>query len=231
MGRVVRWSASRTFVVVEVVVSVLVSQCAQEVPCDTDLCAAGGGGEAGQGGSGGDGGAGGETTTGGGGSGAEGGQGGSETGGGGAGGVGGVGGVGGQGGDGGAGGSTCQPTFACGPKDCGLVDDGCGTTLDCDANDSGDPVTCQTQGGGTPGPMTCGADHVCHCAEEGNTVAAMVKCGAQTDNPTVPAWCAENGGCSTALCGAPPVVKAPEHCKYGGGLQDGTQVWCCVNPS
>lgn len=228
LGAVMGLGSRLSVVSIAILIAVLTSDCGK--PCEGVDCNTGGGGEAGQGGSGGDGGAGGETTAGDGGSGAEGGQGGaggSETGG------GGSGGVGGQGGAGGAGGGPCVPTFACGPKDCGIVDDGCGTMLNCDDPGPGDPITCASHQANqwTDGPMTCGEDHLCHCPAEGDTAAAMAKCGAESDNPGVPAWCEENGGCHTAFCGTPPVAKVPPNCLYGGGLSDELQIWCCIDPS
>ena len=145
----------------------------------------------------------------------------------------------GGGGSGGTGGTTaCVPSFVCGPKDCGMVDDGCGTMLDCDKPSGiGDPVTCATEGGGETGPMTCGADHVCHCDAEGNSPAAMEKCEGAMAEPAVDAWCAAQGGCDTALCGSSSAPKTPETCIYGGALkpnpQDPTtwiQIWCCSAP-
>jgi len=216
MDRVVRWTASRTFVVVEVVVAVVAVQCGQEPPCAGEACeVGGGGGEAEQGGTGGDGGAGGETMTGGGGSGAEGGQGGSgseETGGGG-------GGIGGQGGAGG----TCEPVGVCDPKACGTVDD-CGKPLDC---------------GGCGDPMGCSAN-ACECqAEESPEAAAF--CSGPSAEPAVAAYCDGQGGCVTRRCGNPDFQeKVPGACIFSGKSikpvpQDPTTwvpVWCCVeNPS
>lgn len=217
---------SRSYVLSVLITSIVVgaSECGT-VPCEGDACETGGGGSAGEGGdggSGGDGGDGGIVVTGGGGEGGEAGQGG----------AGGSGGAGGatttsETGGGGEGGGPCVPSFACGPKDCGMVDDGCGTMLNCDDPGPGDPVTCGTQSGGDDGPMLCGADHLCHCPPEGNSPEAMALCdGAQS--PGVGIWCAENGGCDTAYCGTPPVAKKPDHCKYGGGLTSEVQIWCCA---
>jgi hypothetical protein len=116
-----------------------------------------------------------------------------------------------------------------------MVDDGCGTMLDCDNPDGmGDPVTCQTQEGGGLGPMTCGADHLCHCDTEGNSPAAMAKCVGPSAEPSVDQWCASQGGCSTALCGSTMAFKHPFGCIYGGSLKPNPQdpntwipIWCC----
>lgn len=150
---------------------------------------------------------------------------------------GGSGGTTGGGGAGGAGGSTtCVPSFACGPKDCGPVDDGCGTMLNCDNPDGiGDPVTCKTEQGGETGPMTCGAEHTCECPAEGNSPAAMALCEGANAEPAVDAFCAVSG-CDTALCGVPPVPKGPQECIYSGQAikpvpQDPStwiHVWCCA---
>lgn len=141
------------------------------------------------------------------------------------------------GGSGGSGGTTmCVPSFACGPKDCGMVDDGCGTMLDCDKPSGiGDAVTCATEGGGETGPMTCGADHVCHCDAEGNSPAAMEKCEGAMAEPAVDAWCAAQGGCDTALCGDPSAPKTPSACIFSGqAIKPNPQdpatwilIWCC----
>ena len=149
---------------------------------------------------------------------------------------GGSGGTTGGGGAGGAGGSTtCVPSFACGPKDCGPVDDGCGTMLNCDNPDgTGDPVTCKTEQGGETGPMTCGADHVCQCEAEGNSPAAMEKCIGPKATEAVNNWCVSQGGCVTELCGDPSAPKTPGQCLYGGSLKPNPQdpltwipIWCC----
>lgn len=222
---------SRSYVLSVLVTSIVVgaSECGT-VPCEGDTCETGGGGSAGEGGdggTGGDGGAGGETVVGGGGSGGEAGQGGaggsggatttSETGGGGA---------------GGEGGGPCVPSFACGPKDCGMVDDGCGTMLDCDdPGFTGEP-SCKTQfsGANDDGPMVCNMDtHACECPAEGNSPAAAALCdGTVVQVVGVAAFCEDGGGCSTAFCGVPPVAKVPEHCRYGGELS-GSSVWCCTS--
>ena len=230
MERVLIRLGSRLHVVGEVTaLLVLVKSCAAPPappPCQGDACETGGGGSGGETATGGstggtpDGGAGG----------AAGGQAGSTS----------SGGMGGSGGStGGATGGTggCEPTFVCGPKDCGMVDDGCGTMLDCDNPDGiGDAVTCKTQQDGETGPMTCGADHVCHCdppAPEYAQAAADLCQGAKAD-PNVSAWCASQGGCTTALCGDTSAPKTPGLCVYGGTLKvvpnDPTTwipVWCC----
>lgn len=219
---------SRLHVVGEIVaLAMLVKSCTADgvcsgEPCDTGVAggvtSVAGGGSGGDGGdAGGMGGEGGLIATGGGGSGGA---------------TGGV--AGGTGGTGGAGGA-CVPSFACGPDDCGMVDDGCGTMLDCDNPDGmGDPVTCQTQEGGGLGPMTCGADHLCHCDAEGNSPAAMAKCVGPSAEPSVDQWCASQGGCSTALCGSTMAFKHPFGCIYGGSLKPNPQdpntwipIWCC----
>lgn len=178
----------------------------------------GGGGEAGQGGA---------TTAGG--------QGGSAGQGGAGGAMGGSGGAG--GGNAGAGGA-CVPSFECGPKNCGVADDGCGTFLNCNDPGPGDPVTCATQMAGESegGPMTCNATaRVCECVPEGNTPAAMSFCGGIAAEPAVADWCAKRGGCTTGLCGIPPVPKVPDYCIYSGhvlkpgpGVPD-VHVWCCAS--
>ena len=223
---------SRLHVVGEIVaLAMLVKSCTTNGVCSGEPCDTGGAGgvtSVAGGGSGGDGGDAGGM----GGDGATGGEGGLiATGGGGSGGA--TGGV--AGGTGGAGGGACVPSFACGPDDCGMVDDGCGTMLDCDNPDGmGDPVTCQTQEGGGLGPMTCGADHLCHCDAEGNSPAAMAKCVGPSAEPSVDQWCASQGGCSTALCGSTMAFKHPFGCIYGGSLKPNPQdpntwipIWCC----
>jgi len=209
MDRVVRWTASRTFVVVEVVVAVVAVQCGQEPPCAGEACeVGGGGGEAEQGGTGGDGGAGGETMTGGGGSDAEGGQGGSggeETGG------------------GGAGGATCEPVGVCDPKACGTVDD-CGKPLDCGG--CGDPMgcsanACECQAEESPeaaafcsGPSAEPAV-AAYCDGQGGCVTR--RCGGADGSEKAPAECIHSG---QSIKPAPqdPTTWVP--------------VWCCVeNPS
>lgn len=248
LDRMMRFLASlgsKTYLIAGLVTSIqlLGKSCAEE-PCapGLDACEIGGAagdggtagaaGEGGEGGTGAAGGQGGEVTGGAGGT-------GGATGGGGAGGstastggAGGAGGVGGQGGTGGA----CVSTFACGPKDCGMVDDGCGVMLDCDATPEG-PVTCSTQSGGAPegpdgGPMVCNAQtHTCDCVPEGGSAEATALCdGTVVQVPGVAESCAMNGGCDAALCGTPPVPKVPSNCLYGGAKQDGTQIWCCTMP-
>lgn len=115
---------SRTFVVIEVVLSVLVSQCGSET---SETTSGGQGGSGAEGGAGGEAGAGGATSTTS--STSDGGSGGA----GGAGGEGGQGGSGGSGGQGGEGGSTCVPNpSACVlAPGCGMTDDGCGGMVDC----------------------------------------------------------------------------------------------------
>ena len=225
---------SRLHVVGEIVaLAMLVKSCTTNGVCSGEPCDTGGAGgvtSVAGGGSGGDGGDAGGM----GGDGATGGEGGLiATGGGGSGGA--TGGVaGGTGGTGGAGGA-CVPSFACGPKDCGLVDDGCGTMLDCDNPDGvGDPVTCKTQQDGETGPMTCGADHVCQCEAEGNSPAAMEKCIGPKATEAVNNWCVSQGGCVTELCGDPSAPKTPGQCLYGGSLKPNPQdpltwipIWCC----
>ena len=139
---------------------------------------------------------------------------------------------------GGAGG--CVPSFACGPKDCGLVDNGCGQMLDCDHAQLGDPITCASElaNQSMNGPMTCGADHLCHCVPEGNTPAAMALCQGANAEPAVADWCAMQGGCSTALCGLAPVPKVTDLCIGSGqALKPNPQdpntwihIWCCTGP-
>ena len=131
--------------------------------------------------------------------------------------------------------APCEPTFACGPKNCGMVDDGCGTMLNCDDPGPGDPVTCATEAGGETGPMTCGADHVCHCAAEGNSPEALALCQGATAEPAVHVWCVNQGGCTTALCGSPSAPKTPGGCIFSGQAikpvpQDPATwilIWCC----
>lgn len=139
----------------------------------------------------------------------------------------------GGGGSGGTGGTTaCVPSFACGPKDCGMVDDGCGTMLDCDKPSGiGDPVTCASQNANQDmgGPMTCGAEHTCECPAEGSQEAADLCDGTVVQVPGVAEFCSA-AGCDASLCGTPPVAKVPESCRYAGAKADGTQVWCCAKP-
>lgn len=198
-------------------------------PCDGDACedggAAGDGGTGGgddvvggQGGEepGGSGGVGGETTGGG--------PGGSTSPAGGAG-----GGSAGQGG----GGGTCVPTFACGPKNCGMVDDGCGNLLNCDAKDpqTGVPVTCASEYAGQEqgGPMACDPEtHTCECVAEGDSEAAMAFCEGMKAEPAVNDYCTSHGGCHTAWCGYAPVPKAPGHCIGSGQSLGEDMVWCCA---
>ncbi len=215
---------------IAVLIAILTSDCGKD-PCAGDVCDTGGGGQggnAGEGGQGGDGGAGGIVVTGSGGSGSEGG---------GSGGSGGQGGAGGTtttsgNGGGGDGGGPCVPTFACGPKDCGMVDDGCGKMLNCDdPGFTGEP-SCKSQFSNQDqnGPMTCNMQtHACECVPEGNTPPAMALCdGEAVQIGGVAAFCKESGGCSSAFCGIPPVPKVPEHCRYAGEVS-GQSVWCCVN--
>ena len=215
---------SRLHVVGEIVaLAMLVKSCTADgvcsgEPCDTGVAggvtSVAGGGSGGDGGdAGGMGGEGGLIATGGGGSGGA---------------TGGV--AGGTGGTGGAGGA-CVPSFACGPKDCGMVDDGCGTMLDCDHSMPGDPVTCASQNAnqGMGGPMTCGAEHTCECPAEGSQEAADLCDGTVVQVPGVAEFCSA-AGCAASLCGTPPVAKVPESCRYAGAKADGTQVWCCAKP-
>lgn len=215
---------------IAVLIAILTSDCGKD-PCAGDVCDTGGGGQggtAGEGGQGGDGGAGGIVVTGSGGSGSE--------GGGGSGGSGGQGGAGGttttsSNGGGGEGGGPCVPTFACGPKDCGMVDDGCGKTLNCDdPGFTGEP-SCKSHYGNLKqdGPMACNdVTHHCECQAEGNSAAAMAVCdGTAPQIAGIATFCLESGGCDTALCGIPSVPKIPEHCRYGGEVA-GSSVWCCA---
>ena len=210
---------ARTFIVGEIAsVIMLAKSCAAPPACEGETCPTGGSaGAAGspEGGTGGVGGTGGTLTAGSGGTGA----GGAATGGSGTGATGGGGTTGSTGGAGGSGG--CE-LYQCAANDCGLVDNGCEAVVDCGG--------CGEQSGPEDGPMVCSASHACECPAEGDSPEAMGKCGANTDNPTVPQWCAEHGGCHTALCGTPPVPKVPETCRYGGGLDSGVQVWCCATP-
>lgn len=146
--------------------------------------------------------------------------------------AGGAGGAAGGAGEGGA--APCVPTFACGPNDCGEVDDGCGVMLDCDAQQWGEPITCATVNGAETGPMACGEDHACHCPAEGNSAEAMALCEGATAKTEVRDWCEAAGGCVTALCGDPAAAKMPAACIYGGSLKVNPQkpetwipVWCC----
>lgn len=195
-------------------------------PCQGDACETGGGGSGGETATGGsmggipDGGSGGAT----------GGQSGSTS-------------SGGMGGSGGATGGTtggaggCEPTFVCGPKDCGMVDDGCGKMLDCDATPNGkvDCSSLDNWSGATGGPMTCGEDHLCHCPPEGNSPEAMALCQGPAAEPAVDQWCATQGGCNTALCGSASSPKVPLTCIGSGQAlkptpQDPTtwiHIWCC----
>lgn len=219
---------SRLHVVGEVVALVLlVKSCAQPAPPPCEECGTGGSAGAETTSEGGDGGSGGETATGG-----EGGL--AVAGGGGAGGAmaGGAGGAAGGAGEGGA--APCVPTFACGPNDCGEVDDGCGVMLDCDAQQWGEPITCATVNGAETGPMACGEDHACHCPAEGNSAEAMALCEGATAKTEVRDWCEAAGGCVTALCGSEAASKMPVGCIASGQAlkpgQDPTtwiNVWCC----
>lgn len=217
----VRWLSSlgaRTWIVGEIVSVVLLAKSCATPPGET-------GGAGGEGGSvtasaGGEGGSGG-LNTGGGGEGGT-GAGGSATGG----------SVASTGGTGGTGG--CEPTVACDAKSCGVVDDGCGVELNCDVKDpnTGMPVTCATQNAGQDqgGPMTCGGGHTCECPAEGNSPEAMALCQGAGAEPAVNDWCVQHGGCSTALCGLPPVPKAPETCIVSGQEAAAGLIWCCAIP-
>lgn len=197
---------------------VMLDKC-QTAPCEEDGCEVGGGaGQAGDGGAEvGGGGSGGAAGSGQGGAGA---TGGSEMGG------------APDGGGGQAGAGGCAPLFACGPKDCGLVDDGCGALLDCDATGA-EPTTCASQVAGQDqeGPMTCSTTtHLCECPAEGNSPAALALCEGPSAEPPVNDYCAQGGGCTTAFCGIPPVPKVPPECIFSGQNLDGAPVWCCVTP-
>lgn len=218
--RLIRFG-SRPVVVGEVAALLLFAKAcvAPPPPCQGDACETGGGGSGGETAMGGsmggipDGGSGGAT----------GGQSGSTS-------------SGGMGGSGGATGGTtggaggCEPTFVCGPKDCGMVDDGCGKMLDCDATLNGkvDCSSLDNWSGATGSPMTCGEDHLCHCPPEGNSPEAMALCnGTVVQVPGIEQFCSVTG-CDPSLCGTPPVPKVPDSCRYAGAKADGTQVWCCI---
>lgn len=215
---------SRAYIVGEITSAVLLAKsCEQPAPPPCETCGTGGSdtSASSSGGSGGD-----ETT----GTGAVGG-GGDATGG--SGGTGAAGGTGGAGGStvssGGTGGSGGCPVYECGAKDCGIVDNGCEAVADCDQTETG-AVTCASQNAGQDmgGPMTCGADHLCHCPLEGGSVEAVAKCAEPNpDNPGIDEWCALQGGCDPAHCGTPPVPKVSDSCKYGGEL-NGKSLWCCA---
>ena len=145
-----------------------------------------------------------------------------------------------SGGSGGSGGS-CIPTAACDyGVNCGMMDDGCGDKLDCDYVDPSQPATCAANGSPLveTGPMVCSPAHVCVCPPEGDTTEAMSFCEGDAAEPAVNDFCVSGGGCDTALCGIPPVPKAPKECTYSGRtlkpvpLDESTwiHIWCCVGP-
>lgn len=80
--------------------------------------------------------------------------------------------------------------------------------------------------GGSGGPSA-----IAECAPEGNTPDAMAFCDdLDFAEPYVFSWCAAHGGCHTARCGEPPVMRAPSNCLYGGeSVSTDGPVWCCFN--
>lgn len=137
-------------------------------------------------------------------------------------------------GGGGAGGEApdCIPTSSCGPRDCGVKDNGCGVELPCDVvTPFGQPLSCASQNPGAAsgisgGPMACNANtHVCECPAAKVTKEALAICASA---PAVQDLCASAGGCVPSLCGMPPVPKAPANCIHGGATAAGVPIWCCT---
>lgn len=111
--------------------------------------------------------------------------------------------------------SGCEPaTCAELAAECGVVDDGCGGTLECGVCPA--PATC----GGTGAPNQCGcaplacADRAAHCGTIDDGCGGTVECGACA----APQTC--GGGGSANQCGCTPTTceEADAHC---GTLSDG----------